>query len=209
MVWRCFDEWEPWSWLDAACSRRQPSPIRGVIKYVALEGPEAGTYFRGRSRFQRGRAVIGVPEHFRLVTDPDGITVQITPIGQVAGYAVISIGMERIEVQGTRDVEFFYHVNGVRKAFKDFQPVQVFPEEKYFVPHHPGQRIEEVISSNEELRKRLISNGTFNPDGSVNIDTAERIGWAAQWREDEARRQLYIRSHQRVPPTGEGSAVKP
>jgi len=50
-----------------------------------LEGPEAGTYFRGRARFSHGMARIEAPESFRLVTDEKSLTVQITPIGQVAG----------------------------------------------------------------------------------------------------------------------------
>ncbi|HSD71931.1 MAG TPA: hypothetical protein VLE54_04025, partial [Thermoanaerobaculia bacterium] len=36
-----------------------------VIRYVSLEGPESGTYFRGRGRFQNGIARIAVPEDFR------------------------------------------------------------------------------------------------------------------------------------------------
>jgi len=38
----------------------------------------------------------------------------------------------------------------------------------------------------EEAKHRLISNGTYNPDGTVNRSTAERLGWAQKWRDDEA-----------------------
>jgi hypothetical protein len=35
----------------------------------------------------------------------------------------------------------------------------------------------------QEARRRLIANGTFNADGTVNMETAERLGWAKAWRE--------------------------
>ena len=37
----------------------------------------------------------------------------------------------------------------------------------------------------EEARQRLINNGTYNPDGTVNLETAERAGWTRIWRERE------------------------
>jgi hypothetical protein len=61
-----------------------PTDASRVIRYVSLEGPEAGTYFRGRGRFVQGRALVTVPESFRLVTDEEGLTVQVTPIGAMA-----------------------------------------------------------------------------------------------------------------------------
>jgi hypothetical protein len=35
------------------------------------------------------------------------------------------------------------------------------------------------------MQKRLIASGIYNMDGSVNMMTAERMGWAQQWREAE------------------------
>ncbi len=35
-----------------------------------------------------------------------------------------------------------------------------------------------------EARRRLIANGTYNADGTVNMNTAERLGWAKAWREN-------------------------
>ncbi len=52
------------------------------VRFVCLEGNESGTYFRGSSRLVGGRAVIDVPEEFRLVREPEGLTVQITPRGR-------------------------------------------------------------------------------------------------------------------------------
>src|SRR2546430_9615557 len=52
--------------------------------FAALEGPEAGTYFRGRGRFVHGRATIEVPEAFQMTTEEEGLTVHLTPIGGLA-----------------------------------------------------------------------------------------------------------------------------
>jgi hypothetical protein len=159
-----------------------PADPRKTIRYVALEGPEAGTYFRGRARFTRGRARIDVPESFRLVTDEEGLTVQITPIGEVAGYAVTRVGLDEIVVTGTKDVEFFYTVNGVRQTFKDWE---VITESGEYMPGSAQARMPEGFSP--EQKRRLIANGTYNPDGTVNLQTAERVGWTRIWKEREER----------------------
>jgi hypothetical protein len=152
-----------------------------VIRYVSLEGNEAGTYFRGKGRFQRGIAVIAVPEDFRLVTDEEGLSIQVTPIGNMATVAVQSIGLDRIVVRGSRNVEFFYTVNGVRSAFRGHQPIG---EGREFVPRSPEAKIPKWLS--EGQKQFLIQNGTYKADGTVNMETARRLGWDRVW--EEARR---------------------
>jgi len=164
-----------------------PTDASKVIRYVALEGPEAGTYFRGRGRFHNGQAVIDVPESFRIVTDEDGLTVQITPIG--SGFtmtSVVSANLNEITFRGNHDVEFYYMVHGVRKAYKDWQPIAEGTE---FVPHFPTDRM--PLSLSEEARRRLIQNGTYNADGSVNMATAAREGWTKAWA---ARQNAKVRA---------------
>jgi hypothetical protein len=39
-------------------------------------------------------------------------------------------------------------------------------------------------------KRRLIENGTYNADGTVNLETAERVGWTKLWAEREAQRQV-------------------
>jgi hypothetical protein len=39
-----------------------------------------------------------------------------------------------------------------------------------------------------EQKRRLIANGTYNPDGTVNRETAARLGWERVWAECEAGR---------------------
>jgi hypothetical protein len=147
-----------------------------IIQYIALEGPEAGTYFRGRGRFERGVAIIDVPEDFRMVTDTEGLSIQVTPIGEMATVAVKRIGLDRIVVRGSRDVEFFYTVNGVRSTFKDLRPIR---RGLLFAPANGEATMPQYLS--EGQKRLLIQNGTYKPDGTVNMETARRLGWDEQW----------------------------
>jgi hypothetical protein len=158
-----------------------PTDPRLVIRYVALEGPEAGTYFRGTAKTVNHEAVIQVPDSFRMVTAEDGLTVQLTPVGELAQMAVMSQDLNQIVVRSSRDVTFHYHVNGVRHALRD---LQVVAEDKEFRPISPDQKMPGWLT--EDAKSRLISNGTYNPDGTVNMATAERLGWVQAWREDAA-----------------------
>ncbi len=161
--------------LKAFLEPHPTDPTR-VIQFIALEGPEAGTYFRGRSRFQRGLASITVPETFRMVTDPEGLTVQITPIGEMASFAVVRMGLDRILVKSSRDVEFSYLVQGVRASFKDTQSII---RDGTFIPQSAGGRLPNSLSDRQ--KRTLVENGTYNPDGTINMETARRLGWDKVW----------------------------
>ncbi len=152
-----------------------PSDPNLMIAYVSLEGPEAGTYFRGRARIQNGLAKIAVPEHFRFVTDPEGLTVQITPIGAMASFAVMKMDLNEIVVQASRNVEFSYLVQGVRASFKDLSPIR----NSGFMPRFADARMPEWLSPAQ--KRLLIQNGTYREDGTVNMETAQRLGWDRVW----------------------------
>jgi hypothetical protein len=158
----------------------EPHPVDAskVIRYVALEGPEAGTYFRGKGRFQNGVATIDVPEDFRLVTDPDSLSVVATPIGDMAVIAVSRVALDRIVLRGSRNVEFFYLVNGVRKTHKDLTPIVAGRE---FAPQSADAKMPSHLT--EGQKRILIANGTYNADGTVNLQTARRLGWDRIWEE--------------------------
>jgi hypothetical protein len=156
-----------------------PSDASKMIRYISLEGNEAGTYFRGRGKFQNGIAVIQVPEDFRIVTDAEGLSIQVTPIGQMASVAVESIGLDRIVVRGSRNVEFFYTVNGIRHAYKHYGPIA--ENDKMFVPQRPDEPMPAYLPA--VLQQRLISNGTYTAEGKVNMETAHRLGWDKIWQQ--------------------------
>jgi hypothetical protein len=156
------------------------------IAYVSLEGPEAGTYFRGRGRVQNGLARIPVPESFRLVSEPDGLSIQAMPIGEMATFAVVRIDLNEIVVKASRNVEFFYTVNGVRKGRADFQAIR---KNEYFRPASADDGMREWPP---EVRARLIANGTLTPEGKPNLETAERHGWKAAWEKEAAEAKALV-----------------
>ncbi len=155
-----------------------PNDAGKVIRYVALEGPESGTYFRGTTQTVNGTAVIPVPEDFRFVTDDEGLTVQLTPIGTLATMCIVSEDLNRIVVRSNRDVKFHYQVNGIRRSYKDFVPID---EGWEFMPN--SAIAAPLASYKPEIQRRLIANGTYNADGTINMETAERLGWTRLWAE--------------------------
>jgi hypothetical protein len=162
-----------------------PTDASRVIRYVALEGNEAGTYFRGRGKFQNGMAKIEVPEDFRLVTDSQNLSVVVTPIGEMASFAIVRISLDEIVVKSSRNVEFFYLVNGIRRTHKDLVPI--VPGNEY-MPESSDAPMPLYLT--EGQKQMLISNGTYRPDGTVNMETARGLGWDKQW---EKRQQPVAR----------------
>jgi hypothetical protein len=160
-----------------------PHDASKVIRYIALEGPEAGTYFRGTARTHGREAIIEVPESFRLVTEPDGITVQLTPIGDLVTLAVVSQDLNQIVVKSSGDVRFHYQVNGIRHGFGGFDPVAT---SSVFAPRKANEPIPAYLTEAE--KRSLIANGTYNADGTVNLETAHALGWDRAWQSGPAQR---------------------
>jgi hypothetical protein len=158
-----------------------PTDASKVIRYTSLEGPEAGTYFRGRGKFERGIARIPVPEDFRMVTDEEGLSVQVTPIGPLATVSVVQFNLNEIVVQSSRNVEFFYTVNGIRRTHKNLASPIVTGSE--FMPRAADATIPAYLT--EGQKRLLILNGTYREDGAVNPETARRLGWDRIWAERE------------------------
>ena len=160
-----------------------PTDPTKEIRYVCLEGPESGTYFRGTGHILNGFATIEVPEDFRMVSRPEGLTVQLTPVGEMAVLAAVSRSLDKIVVQGSRDVEFDYMVNGVRATVPRLQPIE---ENRFFVPRD-AHDISLTRPLDPEVRARLVRSGILNADGSINLDTAHRLGWdkQASWKRAE------------------------
>src|SRR5262249_35090090 len=98
-----------------------PTDPEKEIVFTPLQGPESGPYFRGSGRIEHGQATIEVPEAFRLSSSKTGLTVVAMPMGEPADLVCIKKGLDTIVIQGSRDVEFDYVVNGVRKGFEHHQ----------------------------------------------------------------------------------------
>ena len=97
-----------------------------------------------------------------------------------ASVAVVSIGLDEIVVRSSQDVEFFFTVNGVRRTQKDLKPILA---ESAFMPDGPNETIPGYL--NAAQKQSLIANGTYNADGTVNLQTAERLGWTKVWHDRE------------------------
>jgi hypothetical protein len=101
-----------------------PADPKKAIYYVALEGPEAGTYFRGSAKMVNGVAEIELPGYFSRITECERLTVQLTPTGKWGQMYVAFKSPEKLvikSVDGTDDLGFDYLVQGVRKGYLDYQ----------------------------------------------------------------------------------------
>jgi len=170
-----------------------PTDPTKEIRFVAMEGPEAGTYFRAKATVLNGVAVVDVPDSFRMVTDPEGLTVHVTPVGRAQTW-IESYDLNRIVVGASKDVPVSVIVYGIRHAYRDWQVVS---ENQVYRPVSPDQTIGLWLSP--DAKARLIANGTYNADGTVNMRTAEQAGWAQQWR-DEAAAQAKAAQQSNVKP---------
>jgi hypothetical protein len=115
--------------------QQHPKDPQQYIAFVALEGPEAGTYTRGTFRLNNGVAEINLPESFSLVTGDDGMTVQVTPRGKVRGMLYVeSVSPSKLVVMASDDadasVNFDYLVNGVRIGYENFESMRKTNESK-------------------------------------------------------------------------------
>jgi hypothetical protein len=172
--------------VDGSKNFVHPHPVDPgkQLVYVCLEGGENGVYVRGSSGLERGRAVINLPEHFGLVAAAEGLTAQVTPRdGRARGYLYVEeIAPDRIVVVeangGTSDAQFDYLVMGVRRGFEEHQVVQ---ENRFVKPDRELSQEEYeqrmAVPAKRGLQRLLIENGTLTPDGRINQETAERLGW--------------------------------
>jgi hypothetical protein len=107
----------------------QEHPTRSdqVIIYAALEGGEAGTYCRGTAQLANGTATIDLPEHFSLVTEEEGLTVQVTPRAECNGLYVAEVTTTSIVVKelqaGRSNARFDFFINGIRSGYADYKVI--------------------------------------------------------------------------------------
>jgi hypothetical protein len=101
-----------------------PADSSKAIYFSALEGPEAGTYYRGTAKTINGEVRIKMPGHFSRMTEKERMTVQLTPLGAPGQLYVASRSPEEIVIkvaEGAPDLEFDYLVQGVRKGYLNFE----------------------------------------------------------------------------------------
>ena len=98
-----------------------PSKDGYRLRYVCVEGPENGVYFRGRVV---NRNVIYLPEYWEELVDPASITVSLTPVGAHQNVIVKRVEPTQIHLkaQGGMPIHCFYHVFGERKDIERLIP---------------------------------------------------------------------------------------
>jgi hypothetical protein len=105
--------------------QQNPNNASQSIIYAALEGGEAGTYYRGTAQLSNGTARVTLPEHFSLVTEEEGLTVQVTAREDCNGLYVSKVTTTYVVVQelqgGTSNARFDFLINGVRAGYSEFQ----------------------------------------------------------------------------------------
>ena len=96
---------------------KHPSKEGYRLRYVSLEGPEVGVYFRGKSKSN----VIDLPDYWKDLVHEESITVNLTSVGQYQNLYVESIKDNQIHIgggvtiQGEKHLNYHYTVFGERK----------------------------------------------------------------------------------------------
>ena len=151
-----------------------PSDASKEIRYVSLEGPRSEVYFRGTAQVSQGVTRIPIPEEFRLVAARETYSTLVTPMGSMATVAVISEGEDGIVIEASRNVKVHYVVYAERESFRQSSAI-------IDNVHFQGDSEVEMRHFPASYRLRMIQNRTLNPDGTVNMETARRLGWDKEW----------------------------
>ncbi|MCB0652653.1 MAG: hypothetical protein KDC85_15350 [Saprospiraceae bacterium] len=116
-------------------SFRMPHPEKAgkEIWYASVEGPEAAAYVRGTGTLIGGKVTVQFPDHFRLVANPETMTVMMTPLSpESKGLCVTGKTENGFTVQelwkGKGNYDFDWEVKCVRKGYEDFRVIRDMDE---------------------------------------------------------------------------------
>jgi len=143
------------------------------IRYASVEAPTVDVYFRGTAALVNGYAHVDVPEHFRLTAREGTYMTTLTPVGRPTSLSVESEGSEGIVVRGSGNTRFHYVVYAERGEIERYEPVQ---QNVHFTPQ-ALESVQMLRKLPESTKALLVRNGTLNPDGSYNEETARAMGW--------------------------------
>jgi hypothetical protein len=145
------------------------------IRYASVEAPTVDVYIRGTATLSNGYARIEIPEHFRLTAREGTYMTTLTPIGRPTSLSltVESEGPEGIVVRGGANTRFHYVVYAERAEIEGYEPVQA---NVHFNPE-AMEKLRMRESLPPATKALLVRNGTLNPDGSYNRETARAMGW--------------------------------
>jgi hypothetical protein len=143
------------------------------IRYYSVEAPTVDVYFRGTAELVNGIARVEIPDHFRYTAREGTYMTTLTAVGRAANLSVESEGPEGIVVRGTGSVRFHYVVYAERAELEGYPPVM---RNVLFTPEalSKGGSIDDLPATTRAI---LVRNGTLNPDGTFNAETAQAHGW--------------------------------
>jgi len=177
-------------------------PENKSIQYVSNESPEVALKIRGKAKLTNGSATITLPNHWELVTEAEGITVQLTPIDDCYGLFAPRVGMRRDSfkvkelMSGDSDAEFMWEVTAVRKGYADFSPVQTLEEQADREVEGLTMEVEEGENIHEKRRttvKSLVALKYKKKTGKVLVDEG-----VVESEELEEQRKLYIKEMKKL-----------
>lgn len=177
-------------------------PENKSIQYASVEAPEIILKIRGRATLVKGTATIQLPHHWGLVTETEGITIQLTPVDDCYGLFAPRVGMRRDSFKvkelmgGDSNAEFMWEVTAVRKGYADFNPIQTLEDEAKRVVDSMTTKKEKGENIHQKRRKRvedLIRLKYKKKTGNVIVDEV-----ADESEKLEKERQLYIKKQKKL-----------
>ena len=111
---------------DKGFVHEHPNDPTKELVYICLEGGEAGTYIRGSAELCNGEARVELPEHFALVTNAEGVTATLTPVGSYLQLYIAEQAADHLLVREAsgKDGQFNYLVQGTRKGLENHQVIR-------------------------------------------------------------------------------------
>ena len=127
-----------------------PAGVPGrKLVHAAIEGPEAGVYYRGEAELDGDDGIVELPPYFEALTRPEHRTVQVTPIlgdgDEACTLAVSEVrdGLFRVRALGRSSAgpqRFYWEVKAVRA---DLEPLDVEPD----MASSPGGRMPTLVAT--------------------------------------------------------------
>ena len=116
---------------------KHPTRENYRLRYVCLEGPEGGVYYRGRVT---NKTVIQLPDYWKELVDPTTITVSLTAIGAHQDLIVKRVEPTQIHLQSKSGIPInaFFHVFGARA------------DGEALTPEYEGQSPEDYPGKNDQ-----------------------------------------------------------
>lgn len=125
---------------------RHPDGSDRFLRYTAQESPDVVLRYRGIGLIEKGVCEIIPPEHFILVTEPEGlVTVNLTPMADDMDLYISKVDKnKKIVVKSRKDAKFMFEVMAIRKGYLD-SLVEIDPSQ--LEDGHPDKNLVEKIAS--------------------------------------------------------------